>query len=568
MRTRSHGLPRWRRRRRLQRSVGLALVAASVIGAVQLAADAGTSSATPQTITFTGTVSASGASWKPHFFNVPAPSQVSGSLAWTGTASLNLFLRDPNNSPVADSTRARTRPEVVNATISTPGTYRFAAKAVSGSASYTITVTITPLAPPPTTAPPTTAPPTTTIPPTTVPPTTATTVAPPTTVPPPTTTTTTTTAPPPPPSNGTPILKQWKSPFEAPGGANKPPTLSEAIATAKSTDLVVATRYQYRGLVGAMRAANPNLKIYAYSNGAALDPSEVPFYPSSYLARNASGGVVKSMYGNYIADISSSGWAQSRITDCTNALAFSGYDGCYFDMLGSGLLFPGYLSSLPINPATGQAWTHAEWIARTAQMIAGFRAALPVPVIGNGLNNGRRYWANPGGSRPLVQSGKVIVAECYNRLPTEDPNAIIAFSRWKQDLDMITDAEANGGAVLAEAKVEVAATQAQIDRWHKFSLASFLLATNGQSSYLFVTLDPNSHYYDDPWARPNLGAPTSSYYVDPSGAYVRDFATGKVVVNPNATPLTISLGRPMVTLTGATVTALTLAPSSGEVLVG
>ena len=470
-------------------------------------------SARAATQAYTGTVSATGTSWASFTFTNVATSTVTASVSWppASGANLNIFLLDGGGRTLAQSSSTTADPEALTLPNVAAGSYRIGVKAVSGSAAFTVTLTTTPAI------------------------------------------------------VGTPLLSQWMSPFEAPNGTF---TQAQAVAAATATDIVIATRYQYRGLVNAMRGANPKVVVYAYSNAAAIAPSDVSLYASNLFAKDATGKRVKSMYGNYIMDISKPGWLTSRVNDCKNALALSGYDGCYYDMLGSGLLFPGYLSALPINPATGVAWTHAQWIARTSQMIQQIRAALPGrPIIGNGTNNGRRYWANPGGSKPLVNTVKTIVTECYIRLPNEPINVAIGFARWKQDLDMITDAEANGNALLVETKVEVPATQAQLDKWHKFSLASFLLGTNGRSKYEFTTtLDLSTHYTDDPWARPNLGAPAGSYYVHSTGAYVRDFQGGKVVVNPTSASITVPLGRAYTTLDGRSVSSLTLAPETGEVL--
>jgi hypothetical protein len=463
------------------------------------------------TQSFTGSVSASGNAWVSFPFTTTSTQNVTTTLSWPAStgANLNMFILDSAATAVARATSTTANPESVTTSLPA-GTYRIGVKSVTGSTSFTATLTLSAAA------------------------------------------------------TSSPILTPFRTPSEVPGAK---PTWSQAVATARTTDMILATRWQYRGYVAAMKAANPHLTIYVYSNAAAVAPAELPLYPSSYLAHDSAGNRVVSTYGNYIADISNSGWVQSRINDCKRALSLSGYDGCFYDMLGSGLLYPGYLKSLPINPSTGVAWTHSEWIARTSQMIQLFRQALPgVPIIGNGVDSGSHYFANPGGSKPLAQAVRTIVAECYVRLPAEAPNVLLGFSRWKADLDMVTDAEANGDSILAESKVEVSATQAQIDRWHKLSLATFLLSTNGSSKYLFVTLDPTTHYSDDPWTHAPIGAASGGYYVDPTGAYVRDFATGKVIVNPTTRSITLPLGKTYTTLDGLQVTTLTLAPSTGEVL--
>jgi len=269
-------------------------------------------------------------------------------------------------------------------------------------------------------------------------------------------------------------------------------------------------------------------------------------------------------------DVNNVDWVASRVQDCKDALAFSGYDGCFLDMLGSGLLFPGYLSSSPINTSTGLAWTHAEWVARMSQVASRMHTGLSgVTLICNGVNNGRRYFSSDGPSEPLVAAcgSDGIVAEMFTRLPEESPNTVIDARRWKQDVDMLVDAERNGNRIYTMTKVYVPATDAQIIRWRKFSLASFMLGTSGASRYGFVDLTTRTHLIDHAWNHPSLGAPKGTYYSNQDGTYQRDFQLGTVLVNPTPWPVTIRLSNAFTTLDGSPTTPLlVLSPGTGEVL--
>src|SRR5207237_7278464 len=121
-------------------------------------------------------------------------------------------------------------------------------------------------------------------------------------------------------------------------------------------------------------------------------------YPTTWYARDSAGQPVTSKSeGNWLMDVTNPAWVRDRVQTCTNFLAQSGYDGCYVDMLGAASVAAGYVSSRPVNPATKQAWTATDWMAATAKVGAAVKTGNPGrPVVGNGLQNGRQYFATPG----------------------------------------------------------------------------------------------------------------------------------------------------------------------------
>src|SRR5262249_26350710 len=149
---------------------------------------------------------------------------------------------------------------------------------------------------------------------------------------------------------GSSAVQRWLPAYDrrVGGDATVQPTEAEATAAARATPLILATRWMYRGHVAAMKRANPRVRIYAYSNLGAVPPAEAARLPESALAHDAHGARVITPYGNVLGDIDSAAWVRSRIDDCRQALAISGYDGCYLDNVGSSVLVPGYLRILPV----------------------------------------------------------------------------------------------------------------------------------------------------------------------------------------------------------------------------
>src|SRR6185312_9062449 len=184
-------------------------------------------------------------------------------------------------------------------------------------------------------------------------------------------------------------------------------TQTAAEDAANRFDLITFNPAQLGGYASAMKAANPNLKLYVYLNGTV---------DSSMLSHDARGRVVASHgYGNYLADPGDPNWVSYVQQSCAKLLSGTVYDGCYLDMLGTAPLWPGYTTGLPINPATGQVWTKLDWLNATSALAARVASFTGKPVLGNGIGNGPRYFA-PGAPSKLLLSGATgVSAETWTR---------------------------------------------------------------------------------------------------------------------------------------------------------
>jgi len=114
-------------------------------------------------------------------------------------------------------------------------------------------------------------------------------------------------------------------------------------------------------------------------------------------------------YGNWLMKITQWAWKQDRVNFYNS---YSGYDGCFFDMLGIPPVenggsynyasddsscyhvyatpFPTEVvgvSRLPVNPNTGNDYTVGEWLSHTAAVAKFMKDNIPSTKIvsGNGL---------------------------------------------------------------------------------------------------------------------------------------------------------------------------------------
>ena len=367
------------------------------------------------------------------------------------------------------------------------------------------------------------------------------------------------------------LLKRWAATMDG-GAAAQAVTVDQAVADAKSLDLIIARKGTFTPFLAAMRAANPSLKVLVYLNGSYAQSGQGPTtgaYPATWYAKNATGQPVTSKSeGNWLMDVTNTAWVQDRVQTCTSFIADSGYDGCYVDMLGAASVAAGYVSSPPVNPATNQAWTAADWMAATAKVGTAVKSGnAGRMVVGNGLQNGRQYYASPGATSVLLGGIDGGNAQGWMRGAGDAITTFPSTANWKQEVNMLVDAGAKGKSVIAMSKVWGAtATQDQIDAVHRFALASFMLGTDGNQYFDWdVNQTDGAVVADHPYDHVNVGLPSGPYALK-TNVYVRYFTNGIAVVNASKTATyTFNLGGTYKNLQGQSLTKVTLAPDTGDV---
>ncbi len=249
---------------------------------------------------------------------------------------------------------------------------------------------------------------------------------------------------------------------------------------------------------------------------------------------------------------------------CKAQIAKSRYDGCFLDTLGIGPLLPGYVTGLPVNPATHKAFTSQAWIADQANTVTAVKKGNPSAlVIANGLADGQKF----SQTSPLLTAAHTAMSEIFLRVSRNPESDFPSTADWLQDVNMLTNAGSHGFGVMTVTKLWAKATAAQIEQWHRFTLGTFLLGDGGLSAYCFTDAQTSAGLSIDT-ADDNvaIGTPTSAY-TQVGGAYRRTFTNGIVVVNPGSSSVTVSLGGSMINLSGGHVSSETLAPHTADIFV-
>jgi hypothetical protein len=352
----------------------------------------------------------------------------------------------------------------------------------------------------------------------------------------------------PPAGPGVPV---WASDWmkNGSGNTNWDPGKTMALRQAREFDVVIAHVGTYDNYVGAMKSVNPNLRLFVYVQGMFATEGNLP---SSWYAHNASGGKIKSQdFGTYLMNPKSSGWRDDRLAECRHKIADSHYDGCFLDSLGPTGVNGESITSLPINPSTNRAYTRREWLSSTEIVAERVRSALsPTPVLMNGLVDGPGYFMSSGPTETLLNGAVGGMSEAFMRPASSGANTFKGEQSWKADVDMLADVgHRNSGAIaFAVTKVWCSATSSQISAWHRYALGSFLLGYRpGHAYFQFRT----NHELTQPFSYEDvvLGTPSSNYF-HTNSLYVRNFQSGKVIVNPTTSSHSVSLSRRYVDVSG------------------
>lgn len=337
----------------------------------------------------------------------------------------------------------------------------------------------------------------------------------------------------------------------------------------------------------AMKAANPNLRILIYLNASYAQDNQGPqtagaYAPSLYQTNGSSQYLRSNGFHNWLMDLTQSGWKTDRNSQAQSKISSYGayVDGVWLDLLGVAPVLSGYdyasdadgeqvkfVSNLPYNQAAGHTYTRSEWMTNTIAIAKGVASFINKSVGGNGLAQGNQYFASDSPTKQLFTGGlNDIMAEEFIR---PELDGITQHSRnfydWKKDVDMLVDAGKLGKQVETMTKVWTSDTPAEINAWHRFALASFMLGTDGNSSFGFVS-DKNWSTPLPYWDEANQIGSAQGAYFQSGSMYERNYTNGLVVVNPSASSASLGLNGTYQTLDGAQVTSLTLGAYSGEVL--
>jgi len=371
--------------------------------------------------------------------------------------------------------------------------------------------------------------------------------------------------------------------------------LATAQQLAHDFDWLVPTATQLNGYGAAMRALNPNLRMFVYQNG--MFSPLATLAPSWYMLDKNGNRIQSVGWGNYLMDPRSTtpftyqdalsggtpityyGWTDWVKKRCQMTLdqAPGVYDGCFLDMLMSAPLNPTYNQSgtVPVkDQTTDQTWTATEWMQMTGSLAQTVATYTGKPVEGNALSNGISFYSTSnirGPTKNLLPDITTAWAEITLRDPHAAATAWPSITAWKQHIQMMIDAGTAGTPLITTTKLWTTATTQQQNQWRTFALASYLIGNTGSDYFEFSTSPQNTPLDEyNPLYTTNIGTPTETHpttddYLK-NGVYQRTFTNGITIINPTTTTQTTTLPTSYQTPTGTTTTQITLPPNTATIL--
>jgi hypothetical protein len=350
-------------------------------------------------------------------------------------------------------------------------------------------------------------------------------------------------------------------------------TAAQAVAAARTSDVVMMLAMQARLFGPAMRKVNPGVKLFVYQNAEASKSTDCSTYPASWYLYDTAGNKVKSgTTGNcamYPLSTQSyngyNGWADYVAKQCEDHLKTAPLaSGCYLDQLSSAL-DTGFATSLPVDPATGDLYDPNTWLRQMGHIAQTVQNFTGKPVIGNSYEGGSRYYSRP----TSILNTYGVMGFMAEHFLNSTPWQWTSLSHWAQNINMMLSSQAAGEDIFLEFRSPNATTAV---RWQRYVTATYLIGNNGHAWLCFRIGNglcwSGAAGGEAPEAvGPPLSTRTSaSGYAIAPGVYLRKFKSGAAIVNLSGHAATVHLGATYVTPSGARVAAMTLGNTTGVVL--
>jgi len=290
-----------------------------------------------------------------------------------------------------------------------------------------------------------------------------------------------------------------------------------------------------------------------------------------WVMRDASGNPLFIPWGctggkcpQYAADFGNQGYRDAWIAKAKAALA-KGYYSLWIDDVNMDFRVGNGNGDFvaPIDKRTGQPMTEENWRKYMAEFMQQIRAAMPnVELLHNSIWYAGGYTAgavrdnNPYVKQQMQAATYINIERGFNDQGLTGGGTNNAWSL-QSLLAFIDRTHAMGKHVVID-------NFAENHHDEEYSLAGYFLISDGYDYY-----GNGSHAGPTDWWKgydTNLGKSTSDRY-NWNGVLRRDFTGGMVLVNePGASTKTIQLGSTYKNIDGASVTSVTLGPSSGAIL--
>ena len=328
---------------------------------------------------------------------------------------------------------------------------------------------------------------------------------------------------------------------------------------------VVVTIFAAASTVGKIKALNPNITVFAYKDIMGMHPrycedwEEVNSHEDWFLHDINGNRLINKEWGWYAMDVGKLGWRSHYANFVKGKLDSSLFDGVFADDTWDQFCDDVWT----VGPNNIPAEIAQRWHSDMVGMIGYVKNTIGNKLLIVNTRNSDDYVDACDGKN----EEEFVHPSWYPLDEFQDK-----YINWKDKVDSLKNISQKGKYYLAHSGTIIPEnpTEADLDKVHSVMLycfASFLLGANGKNaSFGFNDInseDGSRGYY--PEFHVPLGSPTNQYYLVGS-VYARDFADGKVLVNPTQSSYTVHLDSEYETLDGKTVSNVTLDTHSGIIL--
>lgn len=342
-------------------------------------------------------------------------------------------------------------------------------------------------------------------------------------------------------------------------------------------ELLITDGYSYfNGKLNYIRSQNDKIKIIPYRNGSAIYKNTPDYdfvvenHPEWILKGVNNQSVFEASYPiNFLMDIGNPDVVSFKVKRIEELVNQFNYDGIYLDMLGPYLwVGQGGYSSQPINPRTQNPYSNKEWADAVAVYLKSVKQRLGKNkiVIFNGVGNGYNF--DKYCTRELINAADGFVVEGFMRWSNSSAEQYPTEQDWLKNISILdTLNNKNKIGIIMTSVSGVNTNPAQEKQIHDFAFCSYLLCRSDNIYFDFVKPSNNRYQDEDEFFRIKLGSPLSNYYKS-NNVYQRDFASGKVLVNPSSSKqYSIKLPTAYTDLDGRPITQAIMPPHTGLLLV-
>ena len=184
------------------------------------------------------------------------------------------------------------------------------------------------------------------------------------------------------------------------GGAASKRSTAGWQAAAKNDRILIGGAGSYQKMIPQLHAWNPNLTVLVYNLGPYLTKGSSAYSQTlslhpTWFAHDSKGRLINlPMFpGNYLMDEGNSAYRAWQASQLLATVTADGFDGAMVNSVGDAPVGGGhYASGVPVNQATGKAYTASEYLSNSVLLLNGDKAALGTKfLVFNGLISGTEY---------------------------------------------------------------------------------------------------------------------------------------------------------------------------------